>query len=136
MKPLPSSDRALVIRTDFSNQSAWDSIRSIIKKPVDGFYAYVHYVDDVDYDGLTREQLIELFRANGQSYAMVADDVTVSSSEYPILIVDLFANPGAEFRAIPSMIQSIENNLSIANMDFSDFADAADADGALRGFAE
>jgi len=134
MKPLPPSDRALVIRTDFSNQAAWDSIRRVIAEPVDGFYAYVQYVDDVEYDGLTREQLLDLFREYNQSYAMVVDDVTVSSAEYPILVVDLFENPGAEFRAIPSMIQSIENNLSIANMDFVDFADSADEDGVLRGF--
>ena len=134
MKPLPHSDRAILIRTDFSNQAAWDSIRQIIAKPVDGFHAYVHYVDEIDYEGLTREQLLELYREYNQSYAMVVDDVTVSSPEYPILIVDLFEDPGAEFRAIPSMIQSIENNLSIANMDFAEFAGAADEDNVLRGF--
>jgi hypothetical protein len=32
------------------------------------------------------------------------------------------------------MIQSIENNLSLANMDFAEFTDSADRDGVLRGF--
>jgi len=31
---------------------------------------------------------------------------------------------------------SVENNLSISNMDFSDFADSADADGVFRGFPD
>jgi Domain of unknown function (DUF6924) len=31
---------------------------------------------------------------------------------------------------------SVENNLSIANMDFEDFADATDDDGIFRGFRE
>jgi hypothetical protein len=35
---------------------------------------------------------------------------------------------------LPSQIQAIENNLSIANMDFEDFADSVDADGVFRGF--
>lgn len=136
MKPLPVSDQALLIRTDYSNQPAWDAIRAIIAEPVDGFYAYVHYVDDAEYDGLTREQALELFAERGQSYAMVVDAVTVSSPDYPILVLDLFANPGAEFRAIPSMIQSIENNLSIGNMDFDDFASSVDGNGVLRGFSD
>ena len=29
---------------------------------------------------------------------------------------------GDEFRALPSEVQGIENNLSIANMDFAEFA--------------
>jgi hypothetical protein len=35
---------------------------------------------------------------------------------------------------IPSEIQSIENNLSLANMDFEEFAESADKDGIFRGF--
>jgi len=41
---------------------------------------------------------------------------------------------GRSFRAIPSAIQSIENNLSIANMGFSEFARATDLDGIFRRF--
>jgi len=134
MKPLPPSDKALVIRTDFSNQAAWEAIKAIIARPVDGFYAYVQYVDDPEYDRLSREQLLDLFRSYNQTYAMVVDDVTVSSPDYPILVVDMFEDSGAEFRAIPSMIQSVENNLSIANMDFEEFAAAADETGVFRGF--
>jgi hypothetical protein len=35
---------------------------------------------------------------------------------------------------VPRQVQAIENNLSIANMDFFEFADSADADGVFRGF--
>ena len=52
----------------------------------------------------------------------------------PILVVDLRRERGRGFRAIPSTIQSIENNLSIANMDFFEFANAVDEDGVFRGF--
>ncbi|WP_435828452.1 DUF6924 domain-containing protein, partial [Nocardia testacea] len=42
---------------------------------------------------------------------------------------------GRTVRILPSQMWGIENNLSIANMDFQDFADAADPDGVFRGFA-
>jgi hypothetical protein len=48
--------------------------------------------------------------------------------------VDLYESSGQEFRAVPSRVQSIENNLSIANMDFEEFAEAVDRDGVFRGF--
>jgi hypothetical protein len=41
---------------------------------------------------------------------------------------------GREFRTIPSKIQGIENNLSIANMDFEEFANTVDERGVFRGF--
>jgi hypothetical protein len=136
MKPLPKSTLALLIRTDFSNQQAWDEIREIIKTPVDGFYAYVEYVEDPAYEGLTRDQILDLFRGSNQSYAMIADRVTIEDPDHPLLIIDLFNPPNPEFRAIPSTIQQIENNLSIANLDFSDFANAVDEHGIYRGFPE
>jgi len=53
-----------------------------------------------------------------------------------VLVIDLYADRGRTFRAIPSQIQGIKNNLSIANMDFFEFADNVDADGIFRGFPE
>ena len=41
---------------------------------------------------------------------------------------------GATFRCVPSAVQAVENNLSIANMDFEEFAGAVDEDGVFRGF--
>ncbi|WP_374558264.1 hypothetical protein [Micromonospora sp. RHAY321] len=66
---------------------------------------------------------------------VVVDAVTVSLSERPLLVVNL--NEGYEtgpFRALPRQVQAIENNLSIANMDFHEFARSAGPDGVFRGF--
>jgi hypothetical protein len=68
------------------------------------------------------------------SFVFVVDRETVGNPEFPILVVDLHHQRGRGFRAIPSTIQSIENNLSIANMDFFEFANSVDADGVFRGF--
>jgi len=69
-------------------------------------------------------------------FLMVVDADTLRLPEYPILVIALRRERGRSFRAIPSEIQDIENNLSIANMDFADFADCVDADGVYRGFPE
>ena len=55
--------------------------------------------------------------------------------DHALLVLDLLEeSAGGEFRAVPSAVQSIENNLSIGNMDFDDFATAAGDDGVFRGF--
>src|SRR5688572_27757376 len=126
MKQLPSTESPLVLRTDFSNQAAWEVIRAEIQKPVGilRFRANVQFLDNTDYTDITQEQLLELLPTNyGHTFIIVADQTAVSQPDHPLLIVDLFESFGREFRAIPSQIQSIENNLSIANMDFEDFAE-------------
>ena len=50
--------------------------------------------------------------------------------------MDLLGEPGRTFRVIPSEIWGVENNLSIANMGFEEFADAVDSDGVFRGFPQ
>ena len=134
MKPLPPSNSAIVLRTDFSNQAAWDAIRARISTPVDGFHAYVMFVEDRAYDGLTKPQILELFEQENQSFVIVADRISMTHAEHPLLVIDLFDEAAQEFRTIPSGVQAIENNLSIGNMDFEEFASAAGEDGVFRGF--
>jgi uncharacterized protein DUF6924 len=139
MKPIPETEYALVLRTDFSDQAAWNALRAEIQKPVDpfGFRAYVEFLDDVAYADITKEQLLKLFPPNhNHSFIIVADQIAISHPEHPLLVIDLFDESAREFRAVPTQIQGIENNLSIANMDFEEFADAVDKDGVFRGFPE
>ncbi len=55
----------------------------------------------------------------------------MAQSEHPVLAID---EQGRSFRALPETVQAIDNNLSIANMDFHEFADAIDGTGVFRGF--
>ena len=134
MKPLPASENAFVLRTDFSDQGAWDAIIAEMAKPVDGFYPYVNLVDDPAYDGLTKTQILELFRNEKHYFVIVADRKAMEDPEHPLLVVHLADDAGQEFRTLPRGVQSIENNLSLRNMDFEEFADAAGEDGVFRGF--
>ena len=133
MAQLPDSENSIVVRTDFSDQPAWEAVQKEISEPVDGFQAYVQFVDDRTFADLS---VPELVKAAGfdRSYFMVVDRTTIQNPEHPVLVIDLFDEPGRSFRALPSCIQSVENNLSLANMDFEEFAGAAGKDGVFRGF--
>ena len=53
---------------------------------------------------------------------ILVDRTAITHPEHPVLILDLFDPSSQAFRAVPSTVQAIENNLSIANMDFEEFA--------------
>jgi uncharacterized protein YbcV (DUF1398 family) len=138
MKPIPQTENALILRTDFSNQAIWEAICREIQKPVGvfRFRANVDFLNDVEYANLTREQVLELIPKNyDHSFIVIVDQTAISHPAHPLLVVDLYEGSGNEFRAIPSQIQGIENNLSIANMDFEEFAEAVDESGIFRGFS-
>jgi len=135
MKLLPDTTNAVVLRTDFSNADAWESIRSEIQQPVDGFLASVEFIDDGDYAWVNKDQLLHLISGSTEhTFIVVADETAILEPEHPLLVVDLFNEPGREFRALPSEIQSIQNKLSIGNIDFSEFATHVDEKGVFRGF--
>ena len=139
-KLLPKTNCPLVIRTGFNNQQAWKKICKLISAPVpspagEPFYAYVEFLDDKDFGGLSTEELLACVPGDYKhSFLCVVDSATIAHPEFPILVVQLRGVRGRSFRAIPGAIQSIENNLSIANMDFFEFANAVDSDGIFRGF--
>lgn len=137
MKEIPPTEYALVLRTDFSDQAAWDEVCAAIREPVSEFHflASVDFLDHIQYAGLTKDQVLELIPQDYKhAFIIVVDTLAISNPEHPLLIVDLYERSGHEFRAIPSQIQAIENNLSIANMDFEEFVNAVDVDGVFRGF--
>lgn len=137
MKLPPESDSTLVLRTYFDDQAAWEAICKTIQEPVGEFefLADVEFVDDPDFDGVEKEQLGGLIPEERYlSFIIVADRESTLPPDFPLLIVDLVGEPGREFRAIPKAIQEVENNLSIANMDFEDFVRAVDQGGIFRGF--
>jgi len=101
------------------------------------FRANVEFLDDAAYADISKDQLLELIPHDyNHSFIILVDQTASLQPDYPLLIVDLYERSGNEFRAVPSQIQAIENNLSIANMDFEEFADSVDEAGVFRGFPE
>lgn len=127
-----------MLRTDFSDDAAWEAICTAIQRPVSvrgfQFQAYVECISDRAFERVTPEQLAAI--ETDHTFVFLVDSTTITHSEHPILVVDLFEEPGRTFRVIPSEMWGVENNLSIANMDFLDFADTVDDDGIFRGFEE
>jgi len=125
-----------VLRTDFSDEACWRSIcAEVLAETADGFRAHVDVVEDRAFDGFgTDDGLATVGDDYRWGYLVVGDRVTMTQAEHPFLVLDLLHEHGRSFRALPREIQAIENNLSIANMDFSEFADSAGSDGVFRGF--
>ena len=136
MKNLPETENSLLLRTDFSDDAAWAALCDAAQaQSEEGFQARLECISDRAYDGLTIDQLAALARTNDDlGYIFLADRVALTNPEQPILVVDLYDEPGRTFRVIPRELWGVENNLSLANMDYSDFADNVDADGVFRGF--
>jgi len=135
MKAFPKTDNSLLLRTDFSDDAAWKDLCESVQQPSeDGFMAYVDCIDDPAYHKLTIEQLLDLANESDRSFVFIADRATFTNLERPVLVIDLYEELGRTFRVVPREMWNVENNLSISNMDFYEFADAVDADGVFRGF--
>ncbi|MER6375525.1 hypothetical protein ABT255_45975 [Streptomyces mirabilis] len=136
---MSASRATLLIRTDFSDHAAWQVLHTAIRTPnEDGFLANVHVVDDPAYRDLTTEQVVSLAPA-GAFLVLVADRAALVTAEMPLLAVyrphEEEAEEGhAELRVIAEELWGIENNISLANMDWEDFVHAVDDDGVFRGF--
>jgi hypothetical protein len=135
MKPIPATEHPLALRTDFTDESAWHSLCATIQEPADGFRTRVDFVSDQEFAGLGAEQLVSApSDAAYRSFAFIIDDLALTHPERLILVVDLLRQPGRTFRVIPTEVGGVAVDLALANMDFSDFADAVDSDGIFRGF--
>ncbi|WP_129843072.1 hypothetical protein [Streptomyces sp. RFCAC02] len=152
MKNLPETEHTRLVRTDFSDEPAWQALRAAIGTPNrDGSLAYLHVVDDPAYSGSTPEQLISA--SPDTEMLIVADRTTLTTPGMPLLAVHPFdeddeddeeefdedddgPKPGhGELRVIPEALPSLENNISIGNMDWESFVNGAEDDGVFRGFA-
>jgi hypothetical protein len=134
--PQPADLTSLVLRTDFRDDQAWYTLQTAINDSWE--YPCVTYVSDPQYAGVSVQALINTDAPNDDAayvgYLFLADAVTMTDEEHPLLAVDLRDEPGRTFRVPPRWYADISANLTIANMCFHEFADAVDASGTYRGF--
>jgi len=133
VKKLPETPNTLLLRTHFGDDAAWDALCAAIQTPVGEFCAYVTLFDDRSYADVSIDDIVVLASDGHRTFVFVGDRVAQLDPERPLLVVDLGEEPGRAFRVVPSEAWSVENNLSIGNMGFDEFADAVDADGVFRG---
>ena len=130
-------DLSLLVRTDFSDDTAWNAITAAIGEPTrEGFVAYVDTCDDHAYADLPTSQLIEHL-PNGTTsrqhpVLFVVDRHTIQDPEHPLIAVDAREAPTREFRLIPSAVQVVADSMNAHTMRFESFMHQADADGVFR----
>jgi len=138
--PVPPEWHILVVRTDFSDDDAWRAVCDLIAAAeCEGYAPSIVLVEDRGFDGASVADLAQLADPAGPAYIFVVDSRTLADSEHPVIVVDLdvvYGQVGRVFRTIPAEVAGIEANLSIANMDFEEFAEATDGDGVFRGFTQ
>ena len=123
-----------MIRTDFSDDGAWARLLEDAARPSwpDGFMASFVPISDRGYEGL---QAADLASLEGDAFFVyAADRRSMRGPERTLLVVDRLHDRGRWFRVTLEEAWAVENNLSLFNMDFFEFADAADDDGVFRGF--
>ncbi|POX50543.1 hypothetical protein C3489_22035 [Streptomyces sp. Ru71] len=135
--PQPDDLATLVLRTDFSDDAAWNALCARL----DSADESATRVSDPRFDGASIEALLDEENAAAEDERIcevfLADATTLTDPELPLLAVDLHDEPGRTFRVPVRWYADIAANLSIANMDFADYADAADASsGTFRGFGD
>ncbi|MBM9509490.1 hypothetical protein ITX44_34070 [Streptomyces sp. KK5PA1] len=145
---------ALVIRTDYDDESAWRAVVAEVSQPwgLNGEYeARVHLVDDPVWAGAAPDAVLGVVERDEElSVVFVADKVTMRSAHRALLALDTFVEdedldpmyyqelidspPAREFRTTPAAVHDVHVNLAIANLDFQDFTEAAlaDPEGVLR----
>jgi uncharacterized protein DUF6924 len=133
--PPPADLTSLVLRTDFSDDAAWEAVQTAVASSSE--YPCATFVSDPAYAGVDVQALIDAdSRAEEDdkvTYLFIADALTMAEGEHPLLAVDLWEEPGRTFRVTPRWFADVSANLCIANLSFYDFADAADASGTYRG---
>lgn len=138
MVMLPEDRGSILLRTDYGDDDAWRAAVASATAPQpqpsgDVFQAQLEVFEDPGLDGLAPADLAALPTAGFLSYAFVADARTMQ--DHTFVVLDLGEERGRTFRCTVEEVHVIENNLSLANMDFFEFADACGDDGVFRGFS-
>ena len=128
-----ADEGSLLVRTDFSDDEAWKRLLLDVARPhgPDRFTANFVPIDDKTYEGMTAAQLAAV---DGEAHVIyAADSLSMVGGDRSLLVVDRLHDPGRSFRCSLQAAWAVENNLSLFNMDFFEFADAAVGDGVFRG---
>jgi hypothetical protein len=125
--PLPESDFSPLLRTDFTDDEAWQALLEEIGSD------WLTVAADPSHQGLSVSELVALV-PDGSRYPVlaVADAVTFSAAERSLLLIDVYEEPGRTFRAVPDAFRSAIGNLAIQNQGFEDYLGSLDDAGVYR----
>ncbi|MEU9014534.1 hypothetical protein AB0D12_33210 [Streptomyces sp. NPDC048479] len=140
---------ALVIRTDFGDDESWNAVIGELRRPwgpFGEFPARVHVVDAPAWSGADTDEVLSVVGEDDYlSVVFLADGHTMGSPVRALLALttiweeeddldpafyqELIVSPQPrEFRAAPTAVHAVHANLTLGNMDFAEFAEAASAE--------
>ncbi|GLY72367.1 DUF6924 domain-containing protein [Actinoallomurus iriomotensis] len=124
---LTQGDTDLIVRTDFSDDAAWETLLETVYRPggggpIDDFGDYIDVVDDPVFEGAAPEQVMAVLREWGE-VLLIADGDTMRDPGHRVLAVPLEGRIGCAFRLDPDQVGSMVANLSIGNQDIEDYMD-------------
>lgn len=143
--------RSLIVRTDFADEAAWTRLQAALmvagttEPDLDPPFTFV---DNPRFDGLSSDQFVSEVARRGlySNHLFLADDRAQHEDDHTLEVVSFWddgsgdegVGVGRTFRVKADEVAAVGVNLTLANMDFFEFADVADAaaDGVFRGFAE
>ncbi|GAB3677738.1 hypothetical protein GCM10027589_47980 [Actinocorallia lasiicapitis] len=130
---LPSDD-LMAVRTDFSSAKNWAAVKKALV-PRNGDVSPA-YVDDKAFRGLSVKQLMARLPVGYDGGLLViVDRRAMTTRAHELLVVDLWEEPGRTLRVVASEYEELQANVVFAlTLEFSDYVDAAGADGVFRGF--
>ncbi|GAB3451575.1 hypothetical protein GCM10027570_28570 [Streptomonospora sediminis] len=139
MEALLNTDHTPIVRTDFSDEAAWQAAWQDIMLPRtywdDGVVLDASLVAEPEFAGWTGKELAAALASQDEhALVLVVDAETLASPEHPVLVVEIDPDldEARSFRAIPHALLDAVIQLSIANMDWEDFSESAGPDGVLR----
>ena len=82
------------------DQSAWEELTTVVREPAEPGFFNIEILDDCENAGATVEKLMgALVGGYEHSFMVVADGVSISQPDHPLLVVDLVVERGRQFRA-------------------------------------
>src|SRR4051794_3247440 len=138
MDALPSGTATLLVRTEFQDDEVWQEVVAAAtgagESPPDAVALLP--VDDPQFVGCTNEQLLSAAAENhraGSTVLFVADTQTMELPDMPVLVLNMESLPGGRtwFRCVPAELSMVENDLSIGQLDWEDFAESAAENGGV-----
>jgi hypothetical protein len=145
-----SADRGefdpVIVRTDYSDEQAWQSIRSTLAETAEkGSSSWI--VDDLAWSGASADQVLAAVAATDSfrddlPVVFIADGAAMQARHHALLAVTTESREdfddereyetamefGREFRAVPHVVHSIHGNLTLSSMDFEEFSAVAHGD--------
>ena len=133
--PQPRAETSLVLRTDFSDDAAWEALKSAIS--AEDEHCEATFVGDPAYDGASVQSLIDADTAADAEAKVcdvfVANSAAMTGGDHALLAVDLIIPPYARVRVAPTGFAEVAANLTLANLYVADFADESDPEQVFQG---